>query len=857
MSARDLRADAPRRGRRYSSLVSRDHDASAGRPRLDALVSTERIAAVQRVISRGPATARLDRLVAFAAELVGAPFAQVSLLTGDTQVIAATHGFVVADEGRQGPIEDSLCTVTAASGEPLVVSDARGHPWVRDLPPVVSGAIGSYLGVVLRDGSGHVLGSLCVHDPAQRAWSDEHVRQLTRVADLVAAELVGHAKRVVADETGLRARLAADAAELGSFVYDFAGTGAVDWDDRMLALHGFTTETFGGDLASFEAVVHPDDLPGALQRFQSARDMCGELSIEYRVLLPDGRTRWIRVRGRVVPDMLGAPSHVLGAAYDASTERNLRDELIRLMETMPAALVRIDRSGTVTYVNAVAEDLYGRRREDLLGLDVWAAFPQALGTVLEQAYTAASETGVPGMVETFYPPLDAHFEVRTWPDRQGLTVFVHDVTDRHRARVALEQVSQRLSVLADAGSRLAGSLRPGQVLEVLADLVVPRLGRSVVLAVTDPVGELLGLSVGNDPTRLHAVQVRHGHPAAQSEPGAVGQHPDLRSTGDTPLGRAVRTGQPVRGLRDQDVSPARALDDGDDAQAARLDGGPQLTVPLRASWGVLGAFTVSGSDDQPLDEVLLLDLGTRAAVALENALSFARQDRAATVLQRALLPRTAPAVPGVQVATRYLPANAAALAGGDFFKTVAVDGRLVCALGDVMGHGTRSAARAGQLHGLVAALALQGLGPGELLTQLASGIGQMMDLELATLLVCSYDPVTRRLTTATAGHPPPLIAPVQGEPYYLDVEPGAPIGVAADTYPEHTCELERGSTTVLFSDGLVERRSESIDDGLERLRAALGSRRQPPEAVADHLLRCLGAQGGGDDDIALLVLSHL
>jgi serine phosphatase RsbU (regulator of sigma subunit) len=197
------------------------------------------------------------------------------------------------------------------------------------------------------------------------------------------------------------------------------------------------------------------------------------------------------------------------------------------------------------------------------------------------------------------------------------------------------------------------------------------------------------------------------------------------------------------------------------------------------------------------------------------------------------------------------------LAGGDFFKTVRVEGRLVAVLGDVMGHGSVSAARAGQLHSVIATLALEGHGPGALLGRLASGIEQIMDLELATLLVCSYDPETRRMTSATAGHPPPLIAPLDGCPFYLVLEPGPPIGVSTGPYEEQSYELETGSTMVLFSDGLVERRGESISTGLEKLRRAVSELRLPPEAVADHVLDELGCTGGGEDDVALLVLSHL
>ncbi len=828
------------------------------RPDLGVLATAERLAAVQQVLHVWPVSDRLNRLVRFSADLMGVPYAQVSLVGMDEQVVAAAHGLELTSGSRHGPLQDSLCTVTAASGQPLVVTDARSHPWVNHLPPVRSGAVGSYLGVLLTDEEGHVLGSLCAYDSAPRAWTPQQVGQLSGLAELVADELARSVAAAAADRARLRTALAANAARLGSFVYDLGDTGEIDWDERMESLHGFAPGTFDGTLAAFEAVVHPDDVEHTRQRLAQARETLSDLTVEYRVLLPDGQVRWIHVRGRVVPDESGKPSHVLGAAYDVSTERSLRDELTRLMETMPAALVRLDRHWTIAYVNANAEAVYRRPRNELVGRDLWEAFPELAGTIIEDVYRRAMSSGNADTVEAHFRELDAYFEVRVWPDTAGLTLFFHDVTDRKRAGLALEVVTERLAVLAEAGPRLAGSLRPEQVVDVLADLIVPDLAASFVLAVTDSVAELLGRSAGKDPNRLHVVAVRHRDATAEAELRGLTDALELRFTESTRVGRAARTGLPDRHVRVPDeVLRARAAGDEQLALMRRLNTGPQLSVPLNAPSGLLGAFTVSGSDDAPLDEVLLLDLAGRASVALENALSFARQHRAATILQRALLPRTAPRVPDVEVATRYLPASEHALAGGDFFKTVTVDGRLVCALGDVMGHGTASAARAGQLHGLVAALALQGLGPGEVLGQLSRGIEQMMDLELATLLIVSYDPATRMLTAATAGHPPPLVAPVTGQPLYLDLTPGPPIGVATGTYADHTVQLPAGSTMVLYSDGLVERRGESVTDGLERLRQGLSDVQLPPEAVADHVLRECGGQYGAEDDIALLVLRHL
>ncbi len=827
----------------------------AAAPSIGALGDAKRVAAAERVVAGGPAGPRLDMLVTLAANVLDVPFAQLSLLTGTEQVVAAAHGLDLDTLRRRMPLEDSLCTVAAAAGEPLIIADARCHPWVENLPPVTSGSVVAYLGVTVADPDGHILGSLCAYDIRVRHWSPEQVDQLQHVATLVSLEITNHTATADLHAAGVRARLALDAAELGSFVYHFGTTGLLDWDARMLALHGHTAETFGGSLADFERTVHPEDLPGVMQRFAHARDTLGDMVAEYRVAAPDGGFRWVRLRGRVMPDMLGEASHILGAAYDASAERGLRDELLRLMERMPVALVRISHDWTITYVNVIAEGLLGGSREQFVGTQLWEAFPGGRGTAFETHYAAAIATGEPDMIEAYFAPMNAHFEVRIWPDSDGLTLFFHDISESKRAQLGLERSSARLAIIADAGARLAASVQPQDVLDILVGLVVPDLAVSAVVTVTDTVAEFLGICAGNDATKLHVVRARHVDAAEEEHLLEAARALDLRTTGASGLGHVARTGDPQW----LDVVPENEglTTDPVAADTGWPVAGPRLTVALRAPGRTLGTVTVTGDGDHPLDEVLLADIAIRASVALDNTLTFARQHRAATALQRALLPRTARAVPGVLVATRYLPANASALAGGDFFKTVDVGGTIVCALGDVMGHGTASAARAGQLHGLVAALALQGLGPAELLTRLGADIDQMMDLELATLLVCRYDPATRLLTAATAGHPAPLLAPVAGDPFYVELEPGPPIGVAAAEYGDVTVELERASTMVLFSDGLIERRSESITVGLERLRRAVAELRMPPEAVADHILRSLSAAHGGDDDIALLVLTHL
>lgn len=822
-----------------------DHSGDAvtlGRaPDPQVLEDPARLAAVAALVSHGPAGARVQELTTLTARLLQAPFAQVSLLAAAEQVIAAAHGLPLTDAERSSPVQESLCSVTAAHGGPLAVPDTRQHPWVKHLPPVTSGAVAAYLGVALRDADGRVLGSLCVYDAEAREWTTEQVATLTVLAEAVTEELARQLRGERDAAAVVRMQLVAAAADLGSYDYDLR-TGELVWDQQMLALHGYDDSTFPGGIEAFNTVVHPEDLVVVSEQMRQAIATVGELKVEYRAVLPDGSVRWVNSRGRVLPDMLGRPARILGAAYDRSPERGLRDELSRLFATMPAGFMRCANDWTITFLNGAAEKILDAPGARFIGGSLWDAFPEMRGTSVESEYRRARETCRPAMVEAYFTPLGAYFEVHVWPDSGGLSFFFHDVSDRRKAHVDLEAVSNRLALLAGAGARLSASLQPAQVLAELADLVVPDLAASLVVSV---VADLAG-SFRRTGTQEFSAEAGGPPPTAGREGPAV--EVAVLHAGAADTGRAgpavevavVHAGAPDAGRDAYDAAPPAAA----------------LTVPLRSGMGVLGSLKLTAKPGQRLDELLLTDLAGRTAVALENALVFARQARAATDLQRGLLPREPAGVPGVVVATRYLPALTGSLAGGDFFKTVRVGRRLVAVLGDVMGHGSVSAARAGQLHSVIATLALEGHGPGALLGRLAAGIEQIMDLELATLLVCSYDPATRELCTATAGHPPPLVAPLQGAPFYLDVEAGAPIGVLADTYPEQTCRLEPGGTLVLFSDGLVEQRGESITDGLERLRAAVEELRIPPEAVADHLLRALGRQHGGDDDVALLVMSQ-
>lgn len=257
-----------------------------------------RLTAVRRLVAACD-PAGLDRLTRLAALLLDAPYAQVSLLAQE-QVVVSRYGRRLTAADRRSPAADSLCHVTVRGAAPLVVCDAAADDRVRALPPVVSGAVAAYLGVPLRDAAGTLLGALCVYAGGPRPWSPEQVGMLGELAESVVAELELRALGVEASSTAARLDLTLDASGIGSFDFE-TDTGALHWDDRLMALFGYDRGSFAPHLDSFTARVHPEDRERVGAAIEQAVATLGELSVEYRIVRPGGEVRWVEARGRVLP----------------------------------------------------------------------------------------------------------------------------------------------------------------------------------------------------------------------------------------------------------------------------------------------------------------------------------------------------------------------------------------------------------------------------------------------------------------------------------------------------------------------------------------------------------------------------
>jgi serine phosphatase RsbU (regulator of sigma subunit) len=293
-----------------------------------------------------------------------------------------------------------------------------------------------------------------------------------------------------------------------------------------------------------------------------------------------------------------------------------------------------------------------------------------------------------------------------------------------------------------------------------------------------------------------------------------------------------------------------------------------MIVSLEARGETLGiAVFVRTDNPRPFgrDDLLLAEgFADRAALSLDNARRYTRERTAALALQRNLLPRNLSGGKFLDVASRYLPANRHDGVGGDWFDVIPLSGdRVALVMGDVVGHGINAAATMGRLRTAVRTLAYLDLAPGRLLARLDDLIVRMTEEEAdgndlflpdmgATCVYGVYNPATRLLTIARAGHPPPAIVSPGGIVSLPDLPAGTPIGLGlVSSFESVQLELADGSMIALYTDGLVGTRDP--DSGMDRLTAALAQTWLPLEALCSAVINSVVGGAPAEDDIALLL----
>jgi PAS domain S-box-containing protein len=422
---------------------------------------------------------------------------------------------------------------------------------------------------------------------------------------------------------------------------------------------------------------------------------------------------------------------------------------------------------------------------------------------------------------------------------QGYIWQVVDVTEQRRAeaeraaRTEAEAVVQTIGKLQQVTEAALKHLQLDELLGVL----VERLS------------EVFAASVVRILLRDHEDESRFTVGAAAGLDAVPGTEVEIGSA----LEEVVERGTPVTL---QELPPGTGLDPGiEAAEVSSLMASP-LVVKGRVAGlvevGVRGArrFTLE-------EESLLILMADRAGLAIEHARAYERELSNVEMLQRSLLPDKLPEIDGIQVAARYLPGSGNV--GGDWYDALPLEGgRVGVAMGDVVGHGIGAAALMGQLRHAMRAYALEGHSPAGVLDRLDRVVRSLEGGQMATLLYLVMEPDHATVRFASAGHVPPLVISPEGEADYLESAPNPPLGVfESPHHAEMSTRLPPGSTLVLYTDGLVEERGVSIDQGLEALRLAAGQDACHPAELCDRLVDAMLAIHPANDDIAVLALRAL
>lgn len=413
------------------------------------------------------------------------------------------------------------------------------------------------------------------------------------------------------------------------------------------------------------------------------------------------------------------------------------------------------------------------------------------------------------------------------------------------SRLRLELAAAREQLTAARAEALAAVQQIARLEAIsLAGISHQRLEdvlREVLRAVT--------AAVGSDRAVLLLLEEQTGDLVARA---AIGLDEAVRQGVRVPLGAGVSGRIAVDGL-------PRVIADLRDAGAysAYLREGSMAGVPLLLDGVVIGVLHVTsealgrfGEDDLRL----LVAAAERAALAIGRAQAVERERRVAETLQRSLLPDRLTATEGYELAARFVPGDEVEV-GGDWYDAIPLpSGELAVVIGDVAGKGLRAATLMGALRHGLRAYAIEGGGPGETLARV-DRLAQR-SRHMATVLLLHADPAGG-LRFVSAGHLPPLALDPDGRAALLTGGGSTPLMVYRQDVEPGTAAMTPGGRVVLYTDGLVERRDEPIDDSLARLLAAADGWTGSLEGLCDHLLtRMAPPRGAPHDDIALIALER-
>ncbi|CAL9280876.1 SpoIIE family protein phosphatase [Streptomyces sp. SudanB91_2054] len=646
------------------------------------------------------------------------------------------------------------------------------------------------------------------------------------------------------------------------------------WSPEAERLFGYSSAEALGRYAA-DLLIDPLHRSQVLDLF--ARVLSGESwAGGFPIRCKDGTVRQTEFRNVPLQDDQHH-AYALGIATDQKQLRELETGLAltsRLFHHAPFGVAVLDPDLRYMLVNPVLEKIHGKPAGETVGRHPSEVIPVPDTSRIEAAMHRVLATGEPLLNQSTLSTTPSDPDPRAehaWSasyyrlqDQRGhilgVAVTVVDDTERHRAAAEAGRVRGRLATLAEAGMRIGSSLDLDRTAHELADIAVDDLADvaavdvlDVIFTAADPAVPDPGQGTAFRPLAVAARPptdaVRAADPVGESVIYAA----------DRLVTQCVRTGRPVLVPHLTAESFRRLGTRPDSGILDRAGAHSYLAVPLRAHGCVLGALSLLRvHDPRPFDEDdrdFAVELADRAAICVDNARWYRHERDTALALQRSLLPHRAPDRPGLGIATRYRPADDTSEIGGDWYDVLPLAGDgTALVIGDVMGSGATAAATMGQLRTATRALARLDLPPGAVLSGLDS-LAEDLDSSFATCTYLTCRPAAGTCEIATAGHLPPVVIRPDGTTGLIDPAPGPPLGIGGTTFTTHRLTLAPGSRVLLYTDGLVETRTDPIDDRLQLLLDLLTRHaHRELEDTCDLLLEEL-RHPGSRDDVALLLAS--
>ncbi|MFD9934105.1 SpoIIE family protein phosphatase [Streptomyces massasporeus] len=515
-------------------------------------------------------------------------------------------------------------------------------------------------------------------------------------------------------------------------------------------------------------------------------------------------------------------------------------------ERLPGGSCALNLEGQVTFVSSGACDLLDCEAGRLLGTVPWQSLRWLDDPTYEDRYRAAVLSREPVSFTACRPP-DQWLEFHLYPDASGISVRIipsgaqppPSPAPSHSTRTVTPARAGRLYQLTHLAAGLTEVVGVQDVVALVAEQIMPAFGARGLVLSTAEAGRLRITGYrGYDPDTIERLD---GLPL---------------DTGFTPAGRALSSGIPAFF---SDPEEMRRLY----PEAPQISGKQAWAfLPLIISGRPVGCCILSYDHPRPFpaeERAVMTSLAGLIAQALDRARLYDTKHELAHGLQQAVLPRALPEIAGLRVAARYLPATRGMAIGGDFYDLIRLgDTAAAAVIGDVQGHNVAAAAVMGQVRTGIYAHATVGAPPDQILARTNRLLAELAPDLFTSCLYARLDFARRRVTLASAGHPPPLLRRADGDTRPAVVSPGPLLGIDPEAvFPLTEIPLTPGLMLTFYTDGLIEKPGIDLDDAIAGLAHHLAQADERDlDLLIDHLLRKAGTEGQRADDIALLVLHH-